>query len=273
MNVLKVTLLLTLSFLSDCDGFSVSSPNNGVNAAVVRCVEKKTGSFLSARNGGVAEDDERLSRRGAMERAAALTMTSVVATGGVANAEEEEGKLIEFQVANLDGEEGKTGKIVIRTKPSWAPKGVAQFEELTKESFWEGARIFRVLPGFVAQFGIAGDPELQAKYRNRPLTDDPVKVTNARGTVVFATAGPNTRTTQIFINTNKSGNGFLDKQGFAPIGEVVEGMDVVDRFYAGYGEGAPQGKGPNQALLQKKGNEYVVPNYPKLSYFSKAAFL
>lgn len=189
-----------------------------------------------------------------------------------ANAEEEEGRLIEFVVGNLDGEEGKKGKIVIRTKPSWAPKGVERFEELTKESFWDGARIFRVLPNFVSQFGITGDPALQAKYRNRPLSDDPVKVTNARGTVVFATAGPNTRTTQIFVNTNTAGNGFLDNQGFAPFGTVVEGMDVVDRFYSGYGEGAPQGKGPNQGLLQKQGNAYVVPNYPKLSYFEKATF-
>jgi len=189
-----------------------------------------------------------------------------------ANAAEEEGKLIEFVVGNLDGVEGKTGKIVIQMKPSWAPKGVERFEELTKASFWDGARIFRVLPNFVAQFGISGDPVLQAQYRNRPLSDDPVKVTNARGTVVFATAGPNTRTTQIFINTNSAGNGFLDKQGFAPIGTVVEGMDVVDRFYADYGEGAPQGKGPNQGLLQKQGNKYVVPNFPKLSYFEKVTF-
>ena len=109
-----------------------------------------------------------------------------------------------------------------------------------------------------------------SKWRSSSIPDDPVKVTNSRGTVVFATAGPNTRTTQIFINTRSQGNAFLDKQGFSPFGVVLEGMDVVDTLYAGYGEGAPGGKGPNQALIQKKGNSYLVESYPSLSYISKA---
>ena len=133
--------------------------------------------------------------------------------------------------------------------------------------------MFRVLPGFVSQFGINGDPAVQAKWRSSNIRDDPVLTTNARGTVVFATAGPNTRTSQIFFNTRKDGNGFLDKQGFAPFGEVIEGMDVVDRFYSGYGEGAPSGKGPSQALIQAKGNEYLEASFPKLSYISKASFV
>lgn len=132
------------------------------------------------------------------------------------------------------------------------------------------SRIFRVLPGFVAQFGINGNPEVQAKWKAQNLKDDPVKVTNKRGTVVFATAGKNTRTTQLFINLNDR-NSFLDKQGFSPLGEVVSGMDIVDQFYAGYGEGAPSGKGPNQGLIQAKGNAYLEPNYPKLSYFSSVS--
>lgn len=155
----------------------------------------------------------------------------------------------------------------------WAPKGVQRFEALTENKFWDGCRVFRVLPGFIAQFGINGDPQVQSKWRASSLSDDPVKVTNSRGTIVFATAGPNTRTTQLFINTNPKGNGFLDKQGFSPIGEVVEGMDVVDKLYAGYGEGAPQGRGPNQGLIQAKGNEYLESAYPKLSYFSAAKFV
>mmetsp|Transcript_10255 Transcript_10255/g.24629 ORF Transcript_10255/g.24629 Transcript_10255/m.24629 type:complete len:291 (+) Transcript_10255:169-1041(+) len=181
------------------------------------------------------------------------------------------GRLIEFEVTGLDG--GGSGKFIVKTRPDWAPIGVERFETLTQNGFWDGQRIFRVLPGFIAQFGINGDPNVQSKWRSPSLRDDPVKVTNSRGTVVFATAGPNTRTTQIFINTNPKGNGFLDKQGFSPIGEVVEGMDVVDKFYAGYGEGAPSGRGPNQALIQTKGNAYLEPSYPLLSYFKSAKFL
>ena len=89
---------------------------------------------------------------------------------------------------------------------------------------------------------------------------------------MFATAGPNTRTTQIFVNTRDQGNAFLDRQGFSPFGQIIEGMDVVDRFYAGYGEGAPSGKGPNQGLIQAKGNDYLTSQYPKLSYISKVKF-
>lgn len=128
-----------------------------------------------------------------------------------------------------------------------------------------------MLPGFVAQFGINGDPNVQSQWRSSSIPDDPVKVSNTRGTVVFATAGPNTRTSQIFVNTRDQGNAFLDKQGFSPFGQVVEGMDVVDKFYAGYGEGAPAGKGPNQALIQAKGNTYLEA-YPKLSYIKSARF-
>lgn len=185
-------------------------------------------------------------------------------------AEEEEGRLIEFLVENVGGEAGQTGKIVLRTKPSWSPNGVTRFEKLTEVGFWDGCRVFRVLPGFISQFGINGNPTTQALWRSN-IADDVVKVGNTRGTVVFATAGKNTRTTQIFINTGN--NYFLDKQGFSPIGEVVEGMDIVDKLYSGYGEGAPQGKGPNQGLIQAKGNEYLEKQFPKLSYFSKAKFL
>lgn len=145
-------------------------------------------------------------------------------------------------------------------------------QQLTDIGFWDDCRIFRVIPGFIVQFGINGDPNIQSGWRSQNLKDDPVKVTNARGTVVFATAGPNSRTTQIFINTREQGNAFLDNQGFSPIGKVIEGMDVVDRMYAGYGEGAPQGRGPNQARIQLQGNSYLKESFPKLSYFKKASF-
>jgi len=198
------------------------------------------------------------------------TTLSLLATTTPATAEETAGRKVELVVSNLEGIEGNTGRIVIQTRPEWAPNGVNRFEELTSASFFEECRIFRVLPGFIAQFGINGDPAVQAKFRNN-IKDDPVKVGNKKGTVVFATAGPNTRTTQLFINMGD--NNFLDKQGFSPIGEVLEGMDVVEKLYAGYGEGQPQGKGPNQGKIQTQGNKYLIPEFPKLSFISKAGFL
>jgi len=216
-----------------------------------------------------------LSRRslGAQATTLALSLLPLLSTPLVQPAiaaDEPVDRQIELIVSNLEGIEGKTGRIVIQTHPNWSPNGVVRFEELTSANFFQDERIFRVLPGFIAQFGINGDPAVQAKFRNN-IKDDPVKVSNKKGSVVFATAGPNTRTTQLFINMGD--NGFLDKQGFSPIGEVIEGMDVVEKFYAGYGEGAPQGKGPNQGKIQSQGNTYLVPAFPKLSYISKAGFI
>jgi peptidyl-prolyl cis-trans isomerase A (cyclophilin A) len=205
-------------------------------------------------------------RRQVLATAAILAAT----TPSVATADET-GKLVELTFANLS--DGSSGVVKLQLKSEWAPKGVARFEELVQNGFYNDCRTFRVLPGFVAQFGINGDPALQAKYRSANIADDLVKVSNTRGTVVFATAGPNTRTTQIFINTRADGNGFLDRQGFSPIGEVIEGMDIVDKFYAGYGEGAPSGNGPNQGLIQAKGNAYLEASFPKLTYISSAKFI
>lgn len=244
----------------------------GIHSSAARSASQAP---LFASTSDDADANDALSRRDATIKIATTTaaMAGVTSLSSPSNANAEEeggGKLLEFTVNNLDGEEGKTGSFVVRTRPDWAPIGAERFEALAEASFFDGCRAFRVLPGFIVQFGINGDPNVQAKWRAQSLRDDPVKVTNSRGTLVFATAGPNTRTTQLFINLADR-NSFLDKQGFSPMGEVVSGMDVVERFYSGYGEGAPSGKGPNQGLIQKQGNSYLESAYPKLSYFSKVS--
>jgi len=217
----------------------------------------------------LALEADRTRRRevfGWLRKAAVFGAGAQIASPGTAAAED--GRIVELEVKNLN--EGKSGVIQIQLEPSWAPKGVERFEKLTSVNFFDECRIFRVLPGFVAQFGINGDPSVQAEWRSQSLKDDPVKVSNERGTVVFATAGPNSRTTQLFINT--ANNAFLDRQGFSPIGRVISGMELVDQFYAGYGEGAPAGRGPNQGKIQLQGNAYLKESFPQLSYISKAKF-
>src|SRR5208283_438514 len=127
---------------------------------------------------------------------------------------------------------------------------------------------FRVIPGFMCQFGIHGDPNVSAKWREATIADDPVKGSNTRGTITFATAGPNTRTTQLFINF--ADNTGLDGQGFSPFGKVTKGMDVVDKINGEYGDGPPWGKGPNQGRVQAEGNSYLKKDFPNLDYIKSA---
>ncbi len=168
--------------------------------------------------------------------------------------------------ANLDTSKGA---IVITVHREWAPVGADRFYNLVKNGFYDDVRFFRVIPGFMAQFGIHGNPAVAAAWRPAQIKDDPVKQSNKRGFVTFATAGPNTRTTQLFINFGDNA-GSLDKQGFAPFGEVTTGMDVVDKIYSGYGEGAPRGKGPDQGRTQSEGNAYLTKEFPRLDYIKSA---
>jgi len=175
---------------------------------------------------------------------------------------------IEFQVDNLDGIPGETGTFVIRTEPSWSKLGAQRVVDLTEDGFWSGCRFFRVINNFMAQFGINGDPIKNEKWEHRTIADEGVQESNRRGTVSFAMSGPGSRSNQLFINTKD--NKYLDGQGFAPIGWVVEGMNVVDRLYEEYGEGAPRGKGPSQQKIQNQGNAYLEKFFPKLSYIVSA---
>jgi len=150
----------------------------------------------------------------------------------------------------------------------WAPNGADRFYNLVKNGFYDDARFFRVIENFMVQFGLNGDPKISAVWRDANIKDDPVTESNLRGYITFATAGPDTRTTQVFINYGD--NAGLDGQGFAPFGKVVSGLDVVDHLYKVYGEGAPGGSGPNQGLVQTQGNAYLKKNFPQLDYIKKA---
>jgi peptidyl-prolyl cis-trans isomerase A (cyclophilin A) len=156
------------------------------------------------------------------------------------------------------------GEFVVEARREWAPQGVDRFYNLVREGFFDDVRFFRVIEGFMAQFGISGDSQVARAWQSARIPDDPVAASNTRGRVTFATAGPGTRTTQLFINYGD--NSRLDEMGFSPIGEVVEGMDVVDALHAGYGEGAPRGRGPDQGRIQREGNSYLVSEVPDLDW-------
>lgn len=161
------------------------------------------------------------------------------------------------------------GEFVVQVNREWAPGGADRFYNLVQIGYFSEISFFRAIEGFMVQFGISGYPEVSAAWREARIPDDPVKQTNSRGRLTFATAGPNTRTTQLFINYGDNAN--LDGMGFAPIGEVVSGMEVVDKLHKGYGEGAPRGRGPNQGLLQSNGNAYLKTDFPELDYVIKAS--
>lgn len=164
------------------------------------------------------------------------------------------------------------GDFVVEVTRDWAPNGADRFYNLVKNGYYNEARFFRVVSGFMVQFGINGDPAVNTAWSDAKIPDDPVKQSNKRGYVTFATSGPNSRTTQVFINFVDR-NTFLDRQGFAPFGVVVEGMEVADRLYSGYGEGAPQGMGPDQGRMQSEGNAYLTKGFPNLDFVKSATIL
>ena len=149
------------------------------------------------------------------------------------------------------------GEVEVRVRRAWSPIGVDRLYYLSSNRFFDGARFFRVVPGFVVQFGLSGRPDVDAAFKTLTLKDDPVKVSNRRGTIVFATSGKNTRTTQLFINL--ADNAFLDEDGFSPMGEVVRGMDVVDQINAEYLE-----QSNVQGRIEREGNEFFRRRFPAL---------
>jgi peptidyl-prolyl cis-trans isomerase A (cyclophilin A) len=157
------------------------------------------------------------------------------------------------------------GDVIIEVHPEWAPLGAAQFKAAVEDGVYNDAKFFRVVPGFMVQFGIPGDPKLAAKWRAKQIKDDKVTQSNTKGYITFATAGPNTRTSQVFINYGN--NSFLDGQGFAPFGKVISGMDVVESINAEYGER------PDQGRIQSQGNAYLTKEFPNIDGIIKATII
>jgi peptidyl-prolyl cis-trans isomerase A (cyclophilin A) len=168
--------------------------------------------------------------------------------------------------------ETTAGDFVVEVVREMAPRGADRFYNLARHGYFDGVRFFRVINGFMAQFGAHGDPRVNATWRDQRIEDDPVRGSNRRGTVTFAaTSRPSSRTTQVFVNT--ADNLPLDALGFAPIGAVVDGMAVVDALHSGYGEGAPMGNGPDQERIDREGNNYLAREFPDLDYIKQAVIV
>jgi peptidyl-prolyl cis-trans isomerase A (cyclophilin A) len=164
--------------------------------------------------------------------------------------------------------ETSKGPVVVEMHRDWAPIGVDHLYSLVKLGFYDGDYFFRYVRRFIVQFGINGDTKINNTWRNVNLVDDPVKQSNVRGTLTYATAGPRTRSTQLFINL--ANNAALDKDGFAPLGKVISGMDVVESLYSSYGEMPPDGQGPDPSKIETQGNEYLTSHFPRLDFIKKA---
>lgn len=165
--------------------------------------------------------------------------------------------------------ETSQGPVVLAVRREWAPAGADRFYYLVRSGFFDGEKFFRVREKFIAQFGLNGDPAVIAAWKHRTIPDDPVRVSNVRGTVAYAMTGPDSRTTQVYINL--ADNRRLDPQGFAPFAQVTSGMDAVDRLYSGYGEDAGGGvRGGKQGLIEAGGNAWLARAFPKLDYIIRA---
>lgn len=161
------------------------------------------------------------------------------------------------------------GPFVVRFHREWSPNGVDRVYNLVRVGYFRDIAFFRAIDGFMVQFGISGDPSLNQVWREATIPDDPVVKSNTKGMVTFAKTGaPHSRSTQLYINYGN--NSQLDRMGFAPVGEVIEGWENVEKLYTGYGEGAPRGRGPNQMRIQTEGNDYLRKDFPELDYIERA---
>lgn len=222
--------------------------------------------FLIGCNGPSAASDK--NDKAVPEKAASKKVASKKVAPKKADAQKRKGTAPKKYAVKL---KTTKGNIVIDVERAWSPHGADRFYELVTSGYYTDVAFFRVIDRFMAQAGISGDPEVNKKWRNRGIKDDPVKKSNTRGMVTFAMSGrPNSRTVQFFINYKDNSN--LDGMRFAPFGKVRD-MKAADALYKGYGEGAPRGSGPNQGEIQRKGNAYLKKEFPKLDYILSAEVL
>ncbi len=167
--------------------------------------------------------------------------------------------------------ETSQGDLVVEATRAWAPRGADRFHELVRMRYFDEGRFYRVLKGFIAQFGVHRDFNVHATWRNLFIVDDPPKEKNLRGTLAFAKSGANTRATEIFINL--ADNAVLDQDGFVPFARIVDGIDVIDKLYSGYGEMRPEGKEIDAGRVEEETNEYLVQRFPKMDYIKRARLL
>ena len=164
--------------------------------------------------------------------------------------------------------ETSKGPFTIEVHREWAPRGADRFYHLVQSQYFDNVRFFRVVSSFMAQFGMHGNPSVNAAWEKLPIQDDSVRESNRRGYITFANAGPNTRANQLFINTVN--NRPLDEMGFAPFGRVIQGMAVLDSLFADYGDAPPGGVGPDQTRIRNEGNGYLEREFPKLDFIRTA---
>lgn len=253
-----IACALVLAFWG-CKG----TPNDGEAPADKAATEQ-------AAEGEKATPEKAAEKAATAEEAAAPEKAAAPAKAAVNPALLDPSKATEQAPAEYTVELDTTkGKILIDVKREWAPIGADRFYNLVKMGYYTDVAFFRVIKGFMAQIGLHGTPEVTAAWRQANLKDDPVKQSNGRGFVTFATAGPNTRTTQFFINF--ADNKRLDGMGFSPFAKIQDAsMEVVDSLYSGYGEGAPRGKGPAQGRIHREGNAYLKKDFPELDYIKSA---
>lgn len=210
-----------------------------------------------------------------MRKRAGLWLLSAVCLAGLGCSSSEPEKKVDVSkterapdVFNVNFDTSK-GTVIVEVHRDWAPIGVDHFYTLIKTHYYDGNRFYRVLRDFVAQFGMNGDPKTNEMWSSGSIPDDAVRQSNVRGTLTYAAAAmPNSRSTQLFFNLRT--NAMLDDKGFAPIGKVTQGMDVVDSFFNSYGEMPPNGQGPDPAQIAAQGNDYLQAHFPRLDFIKKA---